>query len=57
VESINLGQYGIAWAITLSAAARLLLFIPYFFWGPWTKKQVLGGERRQGMRMSMGGAH
>jgi hypothetical protein len=32
--------------------ARLFFYVPYFFWGPWTKKQVLGGGggRRMGAR-------
>jgi putative MATE family efflux protein len=41
----NLGQFGIAWAITAATFARLLCYIPYFFWGPWTKKQVLAASR------------
>jgi Na+-driven multidrug efflux pump len=46
----DLGQYGIAWAITAAMIARLFFYIPYFFWGPWTKKQLLaggGGGRRR----------
>jgi hypothetical protein len=23
----------------------MVFYIPYFFWGPWTKKQVLGAGR------------
>ncbi len=49
----NLGQYGIAWAIVLAIGVRLLIYFPYFIWGPWTKKQVLGdgpGGRGMGMR-------
>ena len=50
---LNLGQYGIAWAIVLAMGVRLLIYLPYFIWGPWTKKQVLGaglGGRSTGMR-------
>ena len=36
----NLGQYGIAWAIVISMALRLLLYIPYFFTDRWLHKQV-----------------
>lgn len=46
----NLGQYGIAWAIVIAMAARLLIYVPYFFWGPWTKKEILAGGRGMGMR-------
>ena len=57
VGLVDLGQYGIAWAITLSAVVRLVIYIPYFFWGPWTKKEVLGGRRQRGMQMGMSGMH
>ena len=57
VGLINLGPYGIAWAITLAAVIRLAVYVPYFFWGPWTKKQILGGGRG-GAGMGMrGGMH
>ncbi len=51
---LNLGQYGIAWAITGATFARMLVYIPYFFWGPWTKKQVLAGAGRRGIGMRGG---
>jgi Na+-driven multidrug efflux pump len=47
---INLGEYGIAWAIVLAMGTRLLIYLPYFIWGPWTKKQVLTVGRGMGMR-------
>jgi putative MATE family efflux protein len=53
----NLGQYGIAWAVVIAIAVRLLIYVPYFIWGPWTKKQVLGGGRGGGMGMGMRGGH
>ena len=52
----NLGQYGIAWAIVLAIGVRLLIYFPYFIWGPWTKKQVLGGPGGRGA-MGMRSAH
>ena len=36
-----LGEYGVAWAAVISSAARVGIYIPYFFWGPWLKKKVL----------------
>jgi Na+-driven multidrug efflux pump len=53
----NLGQYGIAWAIVIGIGVRLFIYVPYFIWGPWTKKEVLGGARRGGMGMGMRGGH
>jgi Na+-driven multidrug efflux pump len=54
----NLGQYGIAWAVVIAIAVRLLIYVPYFIWGPWTKKQVLGGGGRgAGMGMGMRSGH
>ncbi|HLF09115.1 MAG TPA: MATE family efflux transporter [Dehalococcoidia bacterium] len=50
----SLGQYGIAWAISIAMIARLFFYVPYFFWGPWTKKQVLTGGARRGMGMRGG---
>lgn len=52
---LNLDQYGIAWAIVLAVTIRLFIYVPYFFWGPWTKKQVLGNTARPGT--GMGGMH
>lgn len=37
----SLGEFGIAWAGVIALAARLLIYFPYFLWGPWMKKQVL----------------
>jgi len=52
----DLGQFGVAWAIVIAMLVRPMIYIPYFFWGPWTKKQVLGGVGgRRGM--GMGGGH
>ncbi len=38
----GLGQFGAAWAITLGQGSRLLIYIPYFLWGPWKSKQIFG---------------
>ena len=37
----GLGQYGVALAPVIGTFARHLLYVPYFFWGPWLKKKVL----------------
>jgi putative MATE family efflux protein len=37
----SLGQYGIAWAITISMAARVILFVPYCRWGRWLRVKVI----------------
>ncbi|MBI4282482.1 MAG: MATE family efflux transporter [Chloroflexi bacterium] len=36
----SLGQFGVAWAVVLGMGVRLLLYTPYFFWGPWMHKDV-----------------
>jgi putative MATE family efflux protein len=41
----DLGQYGIAWAITAAAFFRMSMYLPYFAWGPWHKKGILEGVR------------
>ncbi|MBI4282484.1 MAG: MATE family efflux transporter [Chloroflexi bacterium] len=43
----SLGQFGVAWAVVFGMGVRLLLYTPYFFWGPWMHKDILG-ERRGG---------
>jgi len=45
----NLGQYGIAWAVVIGIGVRLFIYVPYFTWGPWTKKEVLGGGQQRGV--------
>lgn len=37
----GLGAYGIAWAMVIAIAVRLLIYVPYFAWGPWYRKRVL----------------
>jgi putative MATE family efflux protein len=37
----GLGAFGIAWAMVIAIAVRLLIFVPYFVWGPWHRKKVL----------------
>ncbi|MBI4340316.1 MAG: MATE family efflux transporter [Chloroflexi bacterium] len=37
----HLGQFGIAWAMSMSGLVRIALYVPYFFWGPWMKKRVI----------------
>lgn len=37
----GMGQYGVALAPVIGTFARHLLYVPYFFWGPWLKKRVL----------------
>jgi Na+-driven multidrug efflux pump len=39
----NLGQYGVATAITVAAFVRVAMYLPYFQWGPWWKKRILEG--------------
>lgn len=38
----GLGQFGAAWAISLGMGSRLLIYVPYFLWGPWKSKQIFG---------------
>jgi len=37
----DLGEYGVAIAPVIAQFSRNLIYFPYFFWGPWLKKQVL----------------
>ena len=38
----GLGQFGIAWAISLGVGTRLFFYVPYFIWGPWAEKRLFG---------------
>ncbi len=53
----GLGQFGVAWAVSLAQGSRLVVYTPYFLWGPWTKKRVFGkqAEGRFGTAMRRGG--
>ena len=39
-QELGMGQYGIAWAISISMFARLFFYVPYFFWGRWLRVDV-----------------
>jgi putative MATE family efflux protein len=39
-DNLGMGQFGIAWAVTLAMASRLFFFIPYFYWGRWLRIKV-----------------
>ena len=41
-EITSLGQYGAAWALSLGMVTRLLVYFPYFLWGPWASKRIFG---------------
>ena len=42
----HMGEYGVAWAITIDSFVRLTCYLAYFAWGPWWKKRVLEGVAR-----------
>ena len=48
----GLGQFGVAWAVSLGQGFRLPVYIPYFFWGPWARKRILG-DRPAGLAGAM----
>jgi putative MATE family efflux protein len=41
----NLREYGVAVAIVAADVTRLVIYLPYFAWGPWYKKRILEGVR------------
>jgi putative MATE family efflux protein len=43
----SLGQYGVAWAISIALASRLLFYVPYFYWGRWMRVRMM--ENRHGL--------
>ena len=42
---VGLGQYGVAWALSFGMLSRLLVYIPYLVWGPWTRKRIFAEEQ------------
>jgi putative MATE family efflux protein len=40
-DVFNMGSIGVAWAMVLAQAARLLVYFPYYRSGRWLNKQVL----------------
>ena len=52
---MDLGQYGAAWALSLGMVSRLLVYFPYFLWGPWATKEIFGDRAPGRMRMGGGG--
>jgi putative MATE family efflux protein len=40
----HLGHLGVAWAVVISMLAPLLVYVPYYKWGPWWKKRVFGAR-------------
>jgi putative MATE family efflux protein len=45
----SLGQYGVAWAISIALASRLVFYVPYFFWGRWMRVRMFDGRPGRGM--------
>ena len=39
-DNMGLGQFGIAWAVSLAMISRLFFFVPYFFWGRWLRVKL-----------------
>ena len=39
-DNMGMGQFGIAWAVTISMFSRLLFFVPYYFYGRWLRIKV-----------------
>ncbi|MBF8266979.1 MAG: efflux family protein [Dehalococcoidia bacterium] len=51
----GLGQYGVAWAVSMAQGSRLVFYVPYFFWGPWTRKRIFGERAEGGFGAAMRG--
>lgn len=40
LPDLGLGQYGIAWAVVVAMAVRLLIYVPYFFSDRWERVRL-----------------
>ena len=43
-RTADLDQYGIAWAVVIALASRLVIYVPYFFSGRWLRIRVFDGD-------------
>ncbi|MBI2303889.1 MAG: MATE family efflux transporter [Chloroflexi bacterium] len=44
-RSTPLEEFGVAWAVVISMAARVVIYIPYFFWGRWLHIRIFSQEQ------------
>jgi Na+-driven multidrug efflux pump len=45
-NTLGMGQYGIAWGISIATCSRLLFYVPYFFSGRWMRVKMFGDEKK-----------
>ena len=45
LSDTSLGQYGVAWAVSIALASRLLFYVPYFYWGRWMRVRMFENTR------------
>jgi putative MATE family efflux protein len=43
-QDTSLGQYGIAWAVSIAMGARLFFFVPYYLSGRWLRAKVFSDQ-------------
>jgi putative MATE family efflux protein len=43
-QDTGLGQFGIAWAVSIAMAARLLIFVPYYLSERWMRARVFANQ-------------
>ena len=39
-RSTDLGQFGVAWAMLAAMVVRPLVYVPYYYWGRWTRVRI-----------------
>jgi hypothetical protein len=44
-DRFDLGQYGVAWAVSIALVSRLLFYVPYFYWGRWMRVRMFDSGR------------
>ena len=46
-EPLGMGQFGIAWAITIASISRPFFHVPYFLSGRWMRAKVFSQQNLQ----------
>jgi putative MATE family efflux protein len=47
LSQTDLGQYGIAWAVSIAMIVRIFLFVPYYLSGRWLRARVFDNYQSQ----------
>jgi putative MATE family efflux protein len=47
LSQTSLGQYGIAWAVSIAMGVRIIFFVPYYLSGRWMRARIFDSDQAQ----------